>query len=270
MPKFVAVVGGKHSGKTTVIQHLTSELKRRGYRVGSLKEMPRAHWVDVAGKDTWEHARAGAEIVIATPLDETVCFIKRKLSLNEMLPLFHGLDYIVLEGFENEKTIPKIIAAKDAEEAAAFSDGLAIAISGIIAESDEEIRKASALKIPIVNCKTEAEKLADRVEQKVFPNLPSLSHCGECGYSSCYEFAKVIIAEKETAKKCPLLMMNDVVLEVNGDRIPLKQFPRVIIKNIVMGMVPSLSGVKEIGEVKIIVRKNDVDTPHDFTTSRQV
>jgi len=123
MPKFVAVVGGKHSGKTTVIRHLISELRRRGYRVGSVKEVPRAHWIDVPGKDTWEHGRAGAEVVIATPLNETVCFIKKKLSLNEMLPLFRGLDYVILEGFEEEKTLPKIIAAKDAEEAAAFSDG---------------------------------------------------------------------------------------------------------------------------------------------------
>jgi molybdopterin-guanine dinucleotide biosynthesis protein B len=267
MPKFVAVVGGKHSGKTTVVQHLISELRRRGYRVGSVKEMPRAHWIDVPGKDTWEHGRAGAEIVIAAPLNETICFIKKKPSLNEMLSFFHGLDYIVLEGFENEKTFPKIIAAKDADEASAFSDGLAIAVSGIIVESDGEVRKASILKVPIVNCEAEAEKLADMVEQKAFPNLPCLSHCGECGYSSCYEFAKAIVAEKEKAKKCPLLMRDDVVLEVNGDRVPLKLFPRLIIKNMVIGMVSSLNGVKEIAEVKIVVKKKVGGYANDFATS---
>jgi len=265
MPKFVAVVGGKHSGKTTVIQRLISELKRRGYRVGSVKEMPRTHWIDVSGKDTWEHGRAGAEIVLATPLNETVCFIKKKLSLNEMLPLLHGFDYIILEGFEKEKTMAKIIAAKDAEEASAFSDGLAIAISGIITGSDEEVEKASALKVPIVNCEAEAEKLADLVEQRAFPNLPGMSHCGECGYKSCYEFAKALVAGKEVLKKCPLLLRDDVVLEVNGNRIPLKWFPRAIIKNTIIGMVSSLSGVKEIGEVKIVVRKETVSAPRDFT-----
>jgi len=270
MPKLVGVVGGKHSGKTTVIQCLISELRRRGCRVGSVKEMARAYWIDVPGKDTWEHGRAGAEIVIAAPLNETVCFIKRSLSLNETLPLFRGLDYVVLEGFENEKTFPKIIAAKNAEEATAFSDGLAITISGIIAESDEEMRKASVLKIPIVNCETEAEKLADIVEQRAFPSLPGLSHCGECGYGSCYEFAKAIVAGRKTSKNCPLLMGDDVVIEVNGSRIPLKWFPRVVIKNIVIGVVSSLNGMKEIGEVKIVVRKDYVGAPCDFTTARQV
>ena len=255
MPKFVAVVGGKKSGKTTVIQSLVSELRRRGYRVGSAKEMPRAHWVDMPGKDTWKHGEAGAEVVVATPLNETVCFIKKKLSLNEALPLFHGLDYVVLEGFENEKTIPKIIAAKDAEEASAFSDGLAIAISGIITGSDEEVEKASVLNVPIVNCEAEAEKLADIVEQKGFPKLPGMSRCGECGYKSCYEFAKAIVAGKEISEDCPLLLADDVALEVNGERIPLKWFPRTIIKNTVIGMVSSLSGVREIREVKIVVRK---------------
>lgn len=254
MPKVIAVVGGKHSGKTTVIKYLISELRRRGYRVGSIKDMTRAHWVDLPGKDTWEHSISGAEMVVATPLNETVCFIKKKMSLNEALHFFHAFDFVILEGFEKEKTLPKIIAAKDAEETITFYDGLAIAISGIIAESDEEIKKASIMNIPIFNCKTEAEKLADIVEQKAFQKFPGKSHCGECGYTSCYEFAKAVVADKETSKTCPLLTMDDVVIEVNGDRIPLKSFPRSIIKNIVLGMISSLYNAGEIKELKIMVK----------------
>lgn len=254
MPKVIAVVGGKHSGKTTVIKYLISELRRRGYRVGSMKDMPMAHWVDLPGKDTWEHGVSGAEMVMATPLNETVCFIKKKLSLNEALHFFHAFDFVILEGFEKEKTIPKIIAAKDSEEAATFYDGLAIAISGIIAESNEEMKKTSIMNVPIFNCKTEVEKLADIIEQKTFQKFPGMSHCGECGYSSCYEFAKAVVAGEETSKTCPLLTMDDVVIEVNGNRIPLKLFPRLIIKNIVVGAISSLYDVGEIKELKIVVK----------------
>lgn len=256
MPNFVAVVGGKHSGKTTVIQCLVSTLKSRGYKVGSVKDMPNVGWIDVLGKETWAHGEAGAEIVIGAPVNETVCFIKKKMSLNEISAFFSGFDFVVVEGFEHLKNVAKIIAAKDAAEATAFYDGLAIAVSGIIAGSCEESRKVSVLGVPVVNCKTEAEKLADIVEQKAFPILPNLSHCGECNYSSCYEFAKNAIAGKEKTKGCPLIMKDDVVLEVNGNRVPLKLFPCVIIKNIVLGMVSSLNGIGEIGEVKIVVRKN--------------
>ncbi|MEM3073018.1 MAG: molybdopterin-guanine dinucleotide biosynthesis protein B [Candidatus Bathyarchaeia archaeon] len=255
MTKFVAVVGGKHSGKTTVIQRLIYELKRRGYRVGSAKEMSSAGWINLPDKDAWKHASAGAEIVIATPLNETVCFIKKRLNLNEMSTFFHGLDYVILEGFESEKTIPKIIAAKDAEEAVTYSDGLEIAISGIITGLGVEVEKASSLKIPIINCETEAEKLVNLVERMAFPKLPGMSHCGECGYISCYEFARALVTGKEVLKNCPLLTMDEVVLNVNGNRIPLKEFPRMIIKNTVLGMISSLSGVRNVNKVEIVVKR---------------
>ena len=254
MPKFVAVVGGKHSGKTRVIQHLIPELRRRGYRVGSIKEMLRVHSIDAPGKDTWKHSKVGAEIVVATPLNETVVFIKKKLSLNDMLPFFSELEYVVIEGFREEKTIPKIIAAKNAEEAVDFFDGLAIVLSGIIAGLDEEKRKVSSLEIPIVSSENEAEKLADIVEQNVFPKLQG-SDCGDCGYNSCYEFAKAILAGKAKPGGCPIMLKEEVILEVDGGRIPLtRPFAQKIIKNTIMGMISSLKGVGKMKEVKIIVR----------------
>lgn len=258
MTRLVSVVGGKHSGKTTVIRYLISDLKLRGYKVSSIKEMLNIQWVDLSGKDTWEHGKAGAEIVVATPLNETVFFVKRKLVLNEIMPFLSGFDYVILEGFEHE-TVARIVAAKDVKEAEKFSDSLTIAVSGLIAESEEEIRKVSNLKAPIFNCKFESAKIADLVEQKAFPLLPGVPHCGECGYRSCYEFAKAIVAGTEARRNCPLLMRDDVVLEVNGKMIPLKLFPRTIITNIVRGIVSSLKDIEEVREVKIIVRKDQTD-----------
>jgi molybdopterin-guanine dinucleotide biosynthesis protein B len=166
MPKFVAVVGGKHSGKTTVIESLIRQLKSRGYRVGTVKEMVRIPTLDTPATETERYTEAGAEMVVAVPRKETVIFLKKRLSLQEVLPYLFGLDYVLLEGFESEKTLPKIIAAKTAQEAAGFSDGLAIAISGLIVESKKETVKASELQIPMLNSVSQAEKLADIVEQK--------------------------------------------------------------------------------------------------------
>ncbi|MEM2889434.1 MAG: molybdopterin-guanine dinucleotide biosynthesis protein B [Candidatus Bathyarchaeia archaeon] len=173
VPKLVSVVGGKHSGKTAVIAHLIPELKLRGYSVGSVKEMSNAQWVDYPGKDTWEHGKAGAEIVVATPINETVFFVKKKLSLNNLMHFLKGLDYVVLEGFAHEKNIARIVAAKDADEAERFAEGHVIAISGLIAESEEETKKAFKLKVPILNCKTDAAKIADLVEKEAFSYLPA-------------------------------------------------------------------------------------------------
>jgi molybdopterin-guanine dinucleotide biosynthesis protein B len=165
VPKLVAVVGGKHSGKTTVIEHLIVEFKRRGYRVGAIKEMVRIPTLDTPATETDRYSIAGAETIVAVPRDETVVFIKRRLNLQEIMPFLTGLDYVVLEGFESEKMLPKIIAAKTADEAKSYYDRSTIAVSGIITESEIETNKAAATKIPIFSS-TETEALADLIEKK--------------------------------------------------------------------------------------------------------
>ncbi len=245
MPKFVAVVGGKHSGKTTIIQQLIIELKKRGYKVGTIKHMPRIQTLDSSAPahDTWKHSQAGAEIIVAVPQNETVVFVKKKQKLNDIAGFLYTMDYVLLEGFSNEKIFPKVIAAKTVHEVNEYSDGLAIAVSGLIAESEEETNKATGLQIPIIKSISEAQKLADRIEQKAFNMLPDLIHCGECGFESCYELAKAMVAKDPRAKNCPLLTEKSVVLEVNGKRVPIKDFPREMIANIATSMVQSLNGV---------------------------
>jgi molybdopterin-guanine dinucleotide biosynthesis protein B len=164
LAKLIGVVGGKHSGKTTVIERLIAELTRRGYHVGTIKEMVRIATLDTPHKETDRYGRAGAEITVAVPKEETVIFIKRRLNIQAIIPHLEGLDYVLLEGFESEKQIPKIIAAKTAHEARSYLDSSIIALSGIISSSDEEKKKLCS-KIPVVNSKKEIGKLADLVEQ---------------------------------------------------------------------------------------------------------
>ncbi|MFA5572861.1 MAG: molybdopterin-guanine dinucleotide biosynthesis protein B [Crenarchaeota archaeon] len=212
MPRYIAIVGGKHSGKTTLTQQLIRILKTKGYKVATIKEMPNATTIDKPGisHDTWKHSEAGADIVVAAPRNQTVLFINKKLCLNEITPYLVTMDFVILEGFHEAKVLPKIIVAKTAEEAGSFNDGLAIAISGIITNSAQEIQRVKLLKIPIINNSTEIETLVDLIEKKSFsilPNLPDCAKCylvGECGYVNCYEFAKAIVTDKTPHKCCPL------------------------------------------------------------------
>jgi molybdopterin-guanine dinucleotide biosynthesis protein B len=167
LPKVVSVVGGKHSGKTTIVEHLIAELKRRGYRVGAVKEMVRIPTLDTPETETDRYTTAGAEIIVAVPRDETVVFVKKRLTIEEILPHMQMLDYVVLEGFESEKGFPKIVAANNAQEAKTYLCASVIAISGLILESENEKAKARVFGVPLFKSLTQAKELADLLEQKV-------------------------------------------------------------------------------------------------------
>lgn len=162
----IAVIGGKHSGKTTIIEHLITELKSRCYAVGAIKEMVRIPTLDTPATETDRYRSAGAEVIVAVPRDETVVFIKKRLNVKEILPYLDGIDYVVLEGFEREQTLPKIIAAKTADEVKSYLDESVIALSGLIMESDVETKRATAFNVPMFRILTQTRELADLAVKK--------------------------------------------------------------------------------------------------------
>ena len=64
MPAIVSIIGKSGSGKTTLIEKLIPELKRRGYRIGTIKHTVHEFDLDVRGKDSWRHKAAGAQAVL--------------------------------------------------------------------------------------------------------------------------------------------------------------------------------------------------------------
>jgi molybdopterin-guanine dinucleotide biosynthesis protein B len=159
MPKLIAVVGGKHSGKTTAIEHLITELNQRGYRIGTIKEMVRIPTLDTPQTETDRYRKAGAESVVAVPRTETVLFISKRLSIKDILLHLKDLDYVLLEGFEYETWLPKIVAAKTTEETQCYFDGSVVAITGLIADADAEVEKIQ--RYPVLSSIRETKKLAD-------------------------------------------------------------------------------------------------------------
>ena len=65
--------------------------------------MVRIPTLDTPATETDRYSNAGAEIIVAVPRDETVVFIKKRLSIKEILPYLKELDYVILEGFEQRK-----------------------------------------------------------------------------------------------------------------------------------------------------------------------
>jgi molybdopterin-guanine dinucleotide biosynthesis protein B len=108
MPPIVSIVGRSNSGKTTLLEKLVSEIKRRGYRVATIKHAQEIHFQP--GKDSGRHLQAGSEVtVVVTP--QEVVYIKpitAGAKLGSIVRLL-GEDYdiILTEGFK-QMDMPKI------------------------------------------------------------------------------------------------------------------------------------------------------------------
>jgi molybdopterin-guanine dinucleotide biosynthesis protein B len=108
MIPIIAIVGKSGSGKTTLIEKLLPEMKKRGYRVGTIKHHLHEFDIDQEGKDSWRHAQAGADtVIIASP--RKLALVKRLFS--DMSPeemrnrFFHDVDIILAEGYKTHASL---------------------------------------------------------------------------------------------------------------------------------------------------------------------
>ncbi len=110
MPPIVSIVGLSGVGKTTLLEHLVSELKRRSYRVATIKHDVHGFDLDKPGKDSWRLTEAGSDImVLSSP--EKLALIKKVDHDSTLQELAHlvgdSADIILTEGFK-QREAPKI------------------------------------------------------------------------------------------------------------------------------------------------------------------
>ncbi|MHC1574070.1 MAG: molybdopterin-guanine dinucleotide biosynthesis protein B [Candidatus Syntropharchaeales archaeon] len=108
----IGVCGSHNSGKTTLIVEVIKRLKKDGYKVATIKSIPREFSIDKKGKDTWKHGDAGADAVVALSENETALILKRGMKLERVLEILNEViepDLILLEGKKKERRIPKIV-----------------------------------------------------------------------------------------------------------------------------------------------------------------
>lgn len=159
--KVFSIIGVSLSGKTTAVEALITELRRRNYRVGTVKDIHfEGFALDTEGSNTHRHKMAGAELVIARGLYETDILYPRRLSLVETLSFFDQ-DFVILEG-SYDFLGPGIIAAHTESEVDERRRELVFAVTGRIADRLTEYKG-----LPVINSLTEAGRLADLVEASV-------------------------------------------------------------------------------------------------------
>lgn len=261
-----SVNGVSKSGKTTTIERIIGELKRRGYSVGSVKDIHFEQFaIDTEGTNTFRHRKAGSDVVTARGLAETDIMFPGRLPVAKILELYNN-DWVILEGVKDFPA-PSIACARNREELERILTPATFAISGVVASSAGSIAgtvgvpacgdTAAAIGgIPVIDGLTHAEQLVDLIENRVFPVLPAVDPecCRECG-RSCTEMAAAILAGEATREDC---RHDDfgVALLVGGRPISIVPFVQEVIRRTVSGMVSTLEGYRpgEVIEIRIAPR----------------
>ncbi|MRS12872.1 MAG: molybdopterin-guanine dinucleotide biosynthesis protein B [Actinobacteria bacterium] len=83
------------------MERLIRALADRGYRVGSVKHHVHDFDIDVPGKDSWRHAKAGAAVTLVSSPSKLgmVRCMDHEASLGELLELAGDVDVLLTEGY---------------------------------------------------------------------------------------------------------------------------------------------------------------------------
>lgn len=220
--RVIMVKGYSKTGKTTTVTSLVSELRRRGYTVGTVKDIHfEGYEADTPGTDTYKHRQAGARRVTALGPNDTAIIADRHMKIDEILK-YYKEDFVILEGDSGLKC-PTIITGRTTDDIDKRMCPEAIAVSGLIAgnpETGEGKLMEEYNGLPVINGITEVAKLAD-------------------------------IIGKNTEK---MVEDMEVELTIGGEDVWMVPFVKETIKNVVVGAVKALDGYEEGKEIVIKVK----------------
>ena len=169
-PPMVAVIGKKHSGKTTLTVRLTSELHRRGHRVMTIKHGSHTFNIDPSTTDTYRHYHEGnAERVAMAAPDKFALIVRWSDELGpEEIAARHmsDADIVVCEGFKRSR-LPKIEVFREAAHRKPLYDPADDSARDYLAiVADTEVPDAA---VPVIRLDDDTwlDALADLVEQRI-------------------------------------------------------------------------------------------------------
>jgi molybdopterin-guanine dinucleotide biosynthesis adapter protein len=146
--KVLGIVGWSGSGKTTLIIELIPELNRRGLKVATLKHAHHDFDVDVPGKDSYEHRKAGASEVLVSSARRWAQMHEvgagKEATLAQLLQRLSPCDLVLIEGFKTERHPKMEVFRRQAHETPLYPEDHRI----VAVASDQRLPDAA---IPVVD-----------------------------------------------------------------------------------------------------------------------
>ncbi len=256
----LAVLGHKHSGKTTVVEGLVQELAKRGLRVSTVKHVSRSGFsMDAEGKDTWRHTKAGADPVMLVSDVELTIKIRDGVSatLEKLTGIAseNGADVVVVEGHSfvvlTDSRAAKVVCVRNKQE---YDEYKGAAVGEVLAYcSTQPINKRildTRAGLPVVVEKAVAFVEKSRKILEVQKELGGLD-CGKCGRGSCWELAEAIVEGSAEAELCVVRGAKPeprTTITVNGSEVAVQPFVAEFVRRTVLAMVSTLKGTNITGK----------------------
>lgn len=160
MIPYISVIGKSDSGKTTFLEKLISVLVGRGLVIATAKHHTHPIEIDTPGKDSWRHARAGAQVtMVSSPLQYSVIHhVSEEATLEKLVAEAQaaGVDLMITEGFKKAGS-DRIELSRMARSDAPVSS--VDELVGLITDN-ESIDAEYGKKIPVFGLE-DAESVAD-------------------------------------------------------------------------------------------------------------
>lgn len=243
--KVFSVIGFSDSGKTTTIENIIRELRKRGYSVGSVKQIRNEKFaLDQEGKNTYRQKEAGSQLVTARGTNETDIMFQGMLPVENILKSYDQ-DFVVMEGVRDCNS-PKIVCARTAEEIDQNLDDTVFAISGIVSNNINEYKG-----IPVIDSVENTAGMVDLIEKKVYDKLPDYKEgkCSACRYG-CRDLGIMILKGKASRDNC-VILKSKVKLYINGKPIRMVPFVQRVFLNMIKGFVSELRGYEPDSKIEI-------------------
>jgi len=126
----VSVVGRGDSGRTTFLEGVIATLSSRGWRVATAKNHAHETDIDVPGKDTWRHERAGAVVTMVSAPNRfgIIRRVDSARTLAELAAEAGDVDILLTEGFRGSSPvlIEVVRAERSSEPTCAADEVLAL------------------------------------------------------------------------------------------------------------------------------------------------
>lgn len=165
----VSFVAKSGTGKTTLLEKVIVELKRRGYRIGVIKHDAHHFDIDHPGKDSHRLTAAGADtMLISSP--EKLAVVKQHAEappIEELIATYFGdVDMVLTEGFK-KSAMPKIEVHRRERSATLICRGEQHDPTLLAVVSDEPLD----LDVPVLDL-NDPVQVADFVEKQIIRGKP--------------------------------------------------------------------------------------------------